>query len=259
MSKRKIGRPQRSSAGIEATYRKKLDTLVTAMNRSLAYWLCARWKSNPPIMAADESPSKGLARSMKELRRRWTDRFSDAAKEISEWFARSIMRHSTAAMEQTLEAGGIPTVKFKMTAGVRDAYNAIVAENVALIKSIPAQHLTAVEGMVMRSVSLGRDLGTLAKGLEHQFGVTKRRAAFIAIDQNAKGTAVITRARQLESNVTTAIWVHSHAGKKPRAEHLAFDGKTYDVAKGAYLEGVWTWPGCQPRCRCFSRPVLEGF
>ena len=95
---------------------------------------------------------------------------------------------------------------------MRDALEATVAENVALIKSIGSQYLTAIEGHVMRSITVGRDLAPLARRLEFQYGVTRRRAALIARDQNNKATAVITRERQNELGIK-AIWLHSAGGK----------------------------------------------
>ena len=45
----------------------------------------------------------------------------------------------------------------------------------------------------------------------------------------------------------------------PRASHVAASGKRYDVAKGMYLDGVWTWPGHEINCRCVSKAVIPGF
>jgi uncharacterized protein with gpF-like domain len=255
--KKRVGLPLRSNVGIEVSYRKKLEALIAQMNRSIIYWIIDR--PNAAVMANDANRVTALRDILKALRKRWTDRFDDAAKDVSEWFAKQVVSHSALAMTKTLEAGKIPTVKFKMSATERDAVNAVINENVALIKSIPEQHLTAVEGMVMRSVAVGRDLGTLAKELQHQFGVTKKRAALISADQNNKASAVIMRAGMLESGIEYAIWEHSHAGRYPRMEHLLFSGKQFEVAKGAFLEGKWVWPGSEINCRCFLKPVLAGF
>nr|WP_277347156.1 phage minor head protein [Collimonas pratensis] len=133
-----------------------------------------------------------------------------------------------------------------------------MSEQVGLIKSIASQHLTEVQGLVMRSVADGRDLGTLAKGLEDRYGITKRRAALIARDQNNKATATITRVRQDSLGITEAVWMHSHAGKHPRPSHVAANGKRYTIKEGMYLDGVWTWPGREIGCRCISKSVIPG-
>ena len=90
-------------------------------------------------------------------------------------------------------------------------------ENVSLIKSIASQFHTQVEGMVMRSVTEGRDLSALTKDLQKRFGVTKDRAAFIALDQNNKATSAIQRERQTALGIEEGIWMHSHAGKVPNS------------------------------------------
>jgi SPP1 gp7 family putative phage head morphogenesis protein len=148
-----------------------------------------------------------------------------------------------------------------MTPAMRDIIQATVHENVSLIKSIPRQYLTQVEGLTMRSVQSGRDLGFLAKGLQKQFGVTKKRAALIARDQNNKATTMLNRARQTELGITEAIWVHSSAGKKPRPTHVKMNGKRYDVSEGMYdsHEGRYVLPGELINCRCTSRSVIPGF
>lgn len=257
----RIGPPIYANHGIEASYRKRLDCLVDEMNRSILYWLTARWRDSPPQLAVDESWDSKLRRTMRSLNRRWQDRFDDVAGEWAKRFADQVTRHTTGRMQDVLTKGGVPTVEFRMTAATRQIVNAVTQENVSLIKSIASEHLSAVNGIVMRSVSTGRDLGTLAKELEARFEVPKKRAALIALSQNNMATAAITRSRQVESGITTAVWVHSDAGKVPRPEHVKWAGKPYDVAKGMWsdVDKAWVWPGTPIQCRCFSRPVLPGF
>ncbi|KYF05143.1 phage head morphogenesis protein, partial [Salmonella enterica subsp. enterica serovar Typhimurium] len=77
-----------------------------------------------------------------------------------------------------------------------------ITENVNLIRSIPQQHLTQVETLVMQSVGRGRDLKTLTDELEKRYGITRRRAALIARDQNNKATSVMQSARQRSVGIT---------------------------------------------------------
>jgi SPP1 gp7 family putative phage head morphogenesis protein len=153
------------------------------------------------------------------------------------------------------------TVKFKMTPAMRDIMQATISQQVSLIKSIPSQHFTNIEGLVMRSVQKGGDLAQLTKDLREQFGVTRRRAVIIARDQNNKATSSMTRARQDELGISEAIWVHSGAGKHPRPTHVAMSGKTYDVRKGMWDPAVnrWIFPGEEINCRCISRSVIPWF
>ena len=249
--------PVRPNAGIEAAYRDRLERMIAAMHASIVRAVTRAWRAKPPEMAQDESPAAALRAIMERLRRHWTDKFAELADGQARRFAGDALKQTDRAFAAQLRRAGF-TVKFQISREVNDVFRATVSEQVNLIRSIPEQHLTQVEGAVMRSVQVGRDIGGLTKELEHQFGVTHRRAAIIARDQNNKATATIMRARQQELGITEAVWLHSLGGRHPRPEHLAFNGKRYEIAKGAFLEGKWTWPGVEINCRCVSKSIIPG-
>ena len=163
---------------------------------------------------------------------------------------------------QILRDGGF-TVRFRMTKVMTEVMKATIGEQVGLIKSIPSAYFTQIEGMVMRAVSVGGDLGPLAKQLRKQYGVTKRRAALISRDQSNKATATLTRVRQLEVGITHAIWLHSGGGKEPRPTHVKAgrDRVVYDIAKGWWDPAIskYIWPGTEINCRCVTIPLVKGF
>lgn len=240
-------------------YQRRLDALLAAMQADTVRRIKAQYRRKPPevAVAADESPAMALRELMARLARDWQTRFDKLAEDLARHFAQDVSKRSDAALRTLLRKAGF-TVRFTMTRAQNDILQAVTGENVALIKSIPEKYMTDVQGYVLRSVSLGRDLGALSRDLQHNYGVAKRRAAFIARDQNNKATAALQRGRYEELGIKEAIWVHSGAGKHPRPEHVAMSGKKYDVQKGAYLEGKWTWPGHEPNCRCVSRPIIPG-
>lgn len=251
------------NAGIAALYRKRLRALVEEMANSIEYWVAAQYRKNEPaVMALDATPAVELQRAIRKMTARWDARFDEASGELARWFAQSASRRSEATLKRILRNGGY-SVRFKMTPAMRDVLDATVAENVALIKSIPQEYLTQVEGLVMRSVTTGRDVGQLTKDLRKRYDITDRRAALIARDQNNKATAVFTRVRQQEVGITEAIWLHSHGGKEPRKTHVANDGKRYDVAKGWFDPDPKVrkriWPGELINCRCVAKSVVKGF
>ncbi len=286
MTTKQTLRPIHPSAAIAAQYHKRLQTMVDAMHKSLAFWLHAAYLANEPEMAADAAPidsktktasqqirkaiekeggpAKVLLGVMRQLGRRWQKKFDNMADEMAEYFATEVSERVDGTMRRILRDAGW-TVKFKLTKAQRDVLNAVVAENVQLIKSIPQQHLGQVEGLVMRSVQTGRDVGGLTKELHKRYEITKRRAAFIARQENNKATAILTRVRQVELGIKEAKWLHSHAGKTPRPSHVAFangkdGGPYYDVAKGMWDkdEGRYVFPGELFNCRCISRSVIPG-
>ena len=247
--------PTRPNAGLRVAYQRRLEALVDEMHASLEYWLRSAYRRE---MAVDASAAVELRRAMARLGRRWTRRFDRLAPKLARYFAEGSSKLSDAKFKQEMRAAGF-TVRFKATASQNEAFQATISEQVNLIKSIAQEHLADVESILNRSVLAGRDLGSMAKALETTYGVTKRRAAFIARDQNNKATAVFTRVRQQELGITEAIWLHSAAGKTPRASHVAFSGQRYNIAEGALLDGVRTWPGVEINCRCVSKPIIPGF
>ena len=249
-------RATRPNLGIETEYKRRLDDLVAEMQKSLEYWLTAAYRANEPRIAQDATPAIQLQRAFNRLAKRWQRRIDDLAPRLARWFATATYRRTQAGMEKALKDAGW-TVKFDPTPTKTDIFRATINENVSLIRSIASEHLSDVEQIVMRSVTQGRDMGALTKALQERFGITKRRAALISRDQSSKATAAINRAQQQELGITTAIWRHSSAGKHPRPEHVAANGKEYPVDKGMFLEGVWTWPGVEINCRCVSVSVLN--
>lgn len=295
---RQVGAAVRPSAGIRANYDARIRRLVDEMHASVLYWLTAAYRregdrievlgatdayigvslrepsthgrssgelecsglfsrSPDDYLAADARPSTALNEVIRRLRRRWLSRFDEASTDLARYFATAIWRRSSDELRKILRRGNL-SVEFRPGRAARDALAAIVAENVALIKSIPEQYLTQVEGSVMRSVLAGRDLGSLSADLQHQHGVARRRAELISLDQNNKATGAIQRVQYLDLGIERAIWRHSHAGKEPRPTHVANDGQEYDVRTGWYDPHVGRYirTGELIHCRCFSQPIL---
>jgi uncharacterized protein with gpF-like domain len=258
--KRKVLSAVRPNTGLEEAYRRRLVDLVEEMHRSIIYWVKRAYAANQPEIAQDASPAYTMRTLMNRLARRWQRKFDQAAKELATYFARSAASRSDRALAAILKKHGM-TVDFKMTDKANDVMQATIGEQVGLIRSIANQHLTDVEGKVMRSVARGRDLGSLAADLEKSYDLSKKRAALIARDQNNKATATMTRVRQGELGIKQAIWVHSAGGKVPRPSHVKAgrEKMVYDITKGAFIDGEFIFPGELINCRCVSKSIIPGF
>lgn len=262
---RRVGATFPPSAAIADEYRRRIERLVDEMSRSAIYWISAAYRADDErIMelagfAADAHPSTEFQKLVARLKRRWVGKFDESAPKLAKYFATAIHKRSKDDLRRILRESGI-SVPFSVSNPIRSVLRAVVDENVSLIRSIPEQYLTQVEGEVMRSVVAGRDLKTLTDSLRHQHGVTRRRAELIARDQNNKATGAIQRLQYMELGITKAIWRHSHAGRDPRPTHVANDGNEYDVRKGWYdpHEKRYIRPGELINCRCFSQPILPG-
>lgn len=250
-----------ANRGVEAKYRKAMQRLIAEMHSSIQYWLTAAYRKTPPRMAAlvnlaeDAAPSASIKKVLDDLARRWIDRFEEYAPKIAQAYLQGMFKTSDNSFRRALKEAGW-SVEFNLTPAVRDAFNASLEENIGLIKSIPEKYLQQVEGIVMRSYSAGRDLETMVRELKTLYPAASRRAELIARDQSNKANAVVNRARQMELGITEAIWMHSHAGKTPRPDHVAANGKRYKIAEGCKISGEFIQPGEEINCRCTSRAIL---
>lgn len=253
----KVARPVWANAGTASRYRRQMLLLIDEMARSVEFWLGAQRKATPPVLASDATPSEQMRLEFERISERWQTRFDDMAPKVAETFVKNLFRSTDSAMRQALREAGW-SIQFTLTPAMRDAFEASLAENVGLIKSIPAQYLQEVEGIVMRNYAAGRDLKSMAADIRGRYHVAADRAVLIARDQANKGSAIVQRARQLELGIKQSIWMHSHAGKEPRRSHVAMNGKIYEVDKGMYDPDVkaFIFPGQLINCRCTSRSVL---
>lgn len=207
------------------------------------------------------TPAQYMTATLEGLGAQWAANFDAAAPKLASWFTQAAGTRSQTRLKQILADGGM-SVPFQMTPAMRDVVDATLAENVSLIRSIGSQYHTEVEGLVMRSITAGRDLGSLTQGLEHRFGITRRRAEHIALSQNNLATSSFVKVRQVELGVK-AVWLHSAGGKTPRKTHVANTGKPYDPAVGWFdpdpKVNKHIWPGQLINCRCVSRTMIKGF
>lgn len=279
------------NVGVESWYQRELDTLLREMQAELvvvqtpasvalaqdgeARWEGVRgeWHVGGPgdwprlISVAYDglgcdaaSPNTRLNAALKKWGDKWSKKFDKAADRIAKAFAKKSFQAFQTSFRSELAKANF-TIRFAPTRASLAAFSATVQENVALIKSIQQQFHTKVQGDVWRAVTRGSDLSTLSKNLQQSYGVTTKRAALIARDQNAKAKATIENTRRQELGITQAIWQHSSAGKEPRPTHVAMNGKVFELKQGMYDpdEGEWILPGQLINCRCSSRAVIPGF
>lgn len=253
-----------ANAGLEAWYAAKLDALIADMHDAVRDDLLSVYQSviSPPSIAQDapRNPSLVVKRALRNWGDRWIARFDELSGEISKQFATKAFGMTQTAMRAALKDAGF-TVQFSPTPASRAAYQATVAEQVNLIKSIPAEYLKAVESQVWQSVMKGGDMHALSTNLRETYGITRRRAAMIARDQNNKAKAVIERTRRTELGIEIAIWQHSGGSKVPRYTHVVMSGKPFKIAVGMWDSAVgrYVQPGELIECKCTSRAVIKAF
>lgn len=125
------------------------------------------------------------------------------------------------------------------------------AENVRLIKSIPEEFLTQIEGIVSRAAAAGKRAEEIAPEIVARFGVSNSRAVLIARDQVGKWSGNLTRLRQVDAGISEYEWITSR-DERVRPEHAARHGKRFKWSDPP-SDGH---PGQPIRCRCTASPVI---
>lgn len=143
-----------------------------------------------------------------------------------------------------------------------------LGENVALIRSIPAQHFAEVGRAVLdnyRGVPLPNGKSLTAR-LQEIGGITKNRAKFIARDQTSKLTGDLNQARMDDNGIDEYYWrtardervVGTPGGLYPKGtrghgNHYEREGKEFSW-KSPPHDGH---PGQAYNCRCYAEPKLN--
>ncbi len=263
--KRKVLAAVRPNEGLAALYRRAIQKLIDEMHVQVRQQLLSSARRHTPLIhqliAQDRTPASELQYIIKKLRHNWLLNFDSSALKMAEYFAKNAHERSISQLRFILRKSGLSIPVPKLTQTMEDVLAAVIHENVALIRSIPEQYFTQIEGSVMRAVAKGGDLAGLTAQLEKHYDVSWKRAALIARDQNSKANAVIDRTQRLQLGLSKAIWQHSHAGKEPRPSHVENNGKEFDLNTGWFDpdEGHYILPGELINCRCTSRAVIPGF
>lgn len=250
---RKTLNPSVPNAGVRNWYYRNLKKHISAMSDDVINEIENLNKQSD--LANDASPAALFRYLLRRLTTRWSKRFNQRANGL----ARTFCERSTDTIDKPLIAQLMDigfAFDFKMTAEMQNASTAIIAENVALIKSIPQQYFTRIETLVMQSVARGGDLGELKKQLKQQFWVTDRRARLIATDQNRKASSSLAAIRQQSIGIKKGIWIHTGAAQHPRTDHVAANGREFDITKGCLISGKRIMPGQEINCGCTWRPIL---
>ena len=207
----------------------------------------------------------GLGKKITDFVRRVANRFPDAIRptaleDLAARFAsRTSAWNKAETNRQVRAAVGVDV--FAAEPNLAPLVETFVAENVALIRTIPQRYFEQVEGVVLRGATSGTLPRETAKQLASQFEITERRVALIARDQVGKFYGSVNKARQQRLGVKHFVW-QSVSDNRVRPEHEERDGNTYswtaeDATDDAPFLGNDELPGIPINCRCGSDPVLD--
>ena len=165
----------------------------------------------------------------------------------------------------------MPTIKFDPSV-VTKSVKADLRRNIELLDDLEKKHVNQVYELALRSIVGRRDFYLFCTEMMnlHIEGMTRSKAAEIGRSLANKAGAVINRERQASLGITHAIWMYPNAPcmkdpKRPSAAdvkqdsaHRLANGSRYEIRKGLFVDGKWTWPGVEEGCKCTSRSILPG-
>lgn len=128
-----------------------------------------------------------------------------------------------------------------------------VERNVRLIRSIPARHFDEIAEIVSTGVRSGLQGEVIAAQILGRFGVARRRAELIAVDQVGKFYSSLDDRRMRALGVEAYYW-RTSKDERVRPEHEARDGQLFRMDDPP-PDGH---PGEPVRCRCYREPVIPG-
>ena len=225
-----------SNPGIRAAYRRTLDDMLKEMHEEVFEAILAEYDAAEWRMARDSawrSPSERLSDLLEGLARKWRRRFNAFSKTTAGRFIRQVWTAVRIGRKNQLVELGLPQ-RINPSRFTSELYDALLSENVSLIKNIPDQYFSRIAQDVQRSISVGGDRQMLIKALRNNYGFTEKRARFIARDQIAKATQALAESTDRDLGFTEGVWVHVPGRKSSRVTHIAMDGKRFKLGEGLY-------------------------
>lgn len=252
------------NAAVQDKYVQSLHALVKQMTEQTKreFVKLARSFGHEPGTAMDADPASQARILASKLTAKFESLFARKAAQLAD----RMVRASSAASKTTLHlslkemSGGLSLKTDLLTGGLKTILTATVAENVSLIKSIPAQYMKDVGGAVFRAIQTGDGLADIVPKLAEVEGVTMRRARNIALDQTRKTYNAINRERMKAVGIKKFEWIHSGGGQHPRELHERMDGEVYSFDDLPIIDektGERGIPGQAINCKCTMRPVIE--
>lgn len=245
---------QRYPKLIEAEYAKAMVRLLDEAHFALLelFARLAELVDNARAERKDAGESDELAAIMARVRARLEQAVNPVSvKELAQKFAERTQTAQRIALGAQVKAalGADVFSSDKRIPAIRDQF---VGENVALIKTIPAQVLNEVEGVVSRAFTSATPHDVLLKQINERFSVGESRARVIARDQIGKLYGQTNAYRQQDLGITSFIW-RTSGDERVRDEHAALEGQEFNYPDGAPEEGL---PGEPIQCRCGAEPVF---
>jgi SPP1 gp7 family putative phage head morphogenesis protein len=214
--------------------------------------------------AMDDSVGSQARMLSNYLLSKWQTIFSKKSSLYANDMYDELNKYSQKSVENSLKVltGGLTIKSNFESAGLKEISKTIIAENISLIKSIPADYMKSINGKMMRSISTNnlQDLNDALNSYAEITEKTERKVELIANDQVRKSNNAIAASRLKTHGVKKFEWIHSGGGQKPRQLHIDMDGEIYSFDDLPVIDertGETGLPGQAINCGCTMNPVIE--
>lgn len=267
-------------------YSRELCAMIRQMAKEFRSALVV-YKQKQDQIAVDASDGSWLTTDieerLKKLGDRWTERFKEYADNHSPAMVKRILKQTDLQLKSTLKdwfsAERMTLISETIPMALRQSMKAHIAENISLIRSIPAQYLERVQGAVTRAITGGISYKQLVEEVMSFQAKGLRRAELLAQDQVHKISTTCALRRYEQVGIKRFRWEHSGAGREPRPYHIrkwdghsgkkdghpnGLNGFEFDLSmlpviqeqhgKQKEIRGL---PNQLPYCRCSLIPIVE--
>lgn len=244
---------------VGSQYNTRLQLLVKQIRQSIEAELLPIIEQEQPNYTADAWPDR-IQSAIETLLARWSSQqFRALADRLAGEFVRSALGFAERSQRRTM---GIEI--FQNSQQLNDYLRAATIQNARLIQSIPERYIENVSNTVYTSMRAGVRPDFIAKQLQQEFGVTQRRAKFIARDQAAKVNGEIHKQRQIDAGFNYFKWIDSD-DSRVRERHRQIANADVGYGPGIYRwddlplsdDGSPIQPGQDYNCRCSSRGIRD--
>lgn len=239
-------------------YNTELQRITRTVKRSIDKVLLPAIEAEKPNYIADDAWPDRIQVLIDQLKDIWSSReFNQRADAIARTFVRSSVSYVD---KQNNRRFGIDV--YGNSEQISDYMSAASIQNANLIKSIPERYLENVGNTVQAGMRNGLLPIEITKQLQDDYGVTQRRARFIARDQTAKINGEVNEQRQLDAGFEYFQWLDSD-DERVRHRHREIADRETEYGKGIYRwddlpngnEGTPIKPSQSYNCRCTAKPV----
>lgn len=191
---------------------------------------------------------------------RYSEQLTPWARSAARFMLADVERRNLATWKQVSKEMGRSLRAEILQAPTGMVFQALMDEQVALIKSLPLKAARRVHNIVLEGLVDSRRAEEIAESILESGKVTKSRAITIARTEVSRAAASFTQARAMYAGSEGYIWRTSN-DEAVRKTHRKQNGKFFrwddppktDESLDPYHAG------CGPNCRCYPDPVLPDF